>query len=154
MRGRRQLKRRSPAPRPGFPRLPSVSPISWTHLHVQKRQISGLPPPRTIKRRTVAERSRFPGSGRRVKKAQKLPNCNYAPAAGGTRITRLMGFPSPSWFPPNGTPKRPRPPPVGAFSFLGHKPPALHSSNQAARLAGAHRAVRLGDRPALSVVMA
>ena len=51
------------------------------------------------------------------KRPKKLPICNYPPGARGTRITHLMGFPSPSWF-PKWNPEKAPSPPSGPFLFL------------------------------------
>ena len=118
-RGAAQTKK--PGPPARLPRLPSVSPISSTSSTCPKRGgCPGLRSSSTIKSRPWLK-GHNSGVGSRVKKAQKVADVIMLPRHSALN-PRLMGFPSPSRFPPKRNPENAPPPPSGAFFFLGAYP--------------------------------
>ena len=120
-------KRRSPAPRPGFPRLPSVSPISLASSTCPKRGGCRASRARAQLKAGRGSKVTIPEWGAASKRPKKLPICNYAPQALGTKIPS-DGFSLPITVPPQTEPRKGPASPVGAFSFLGAKAPSLDSS--------------------------
>ena len=114
-------KRRSPAPRPGFPRLPSVSPISLASSTCPKRGGCRASRARAQLKAGRGSKVTIPEWGAASKRPKKLPICNYAPQALGTKIPS-DGFSLPITVPPQTEPRKGPASPVGAFSFLGAYP--------------------------------